>query len=40
VRNLPGEGVALVVLGAAHDLGDLLPRGAGYVRVKVKGFPE
>jgi hypothetical protein len=40
VRHLPREGVALVVLGAAHDLASVLPRGAGYVRVKVKGFPE
>jgi hypothetical protein len=40
IRNLPEQGVALVVLGAAHDLASMLPRGAGYARVKVKGFPE
>jgi hypothetical protein len=40
VGNLPEQGVALLVLGAAHDLGALLPRGAGYVRVQVTGFPE
>jgi hypothetical protein len=40
IRNLPETGVALVVLGAAHDLRGVLPRGAGYARVMVKGFPE
>jgi hypothetical protein len=40
VGNLPREGVVLVVLGAAHDLAGVLPRGAGYLRVRAKGLPE
>jgi hypothetical protein len=40
MRPLPEAGVVLIVLGAAHDLRGVLPRGAGYVRVKVEGFPE
>jgi hypothetical protein len=40
IGNLPEAGVALVVLGAAHDLRGVLPQGAGYARVQVKGFPE
>jgi hypothetical protein len=40
IGNLPEAGVALVVLGAAHDLRGVLPQGAGYARVEVKGFPE
>jgi hypothetical protein len=40
LRNLPEAGVTLIVLGAAQDLRGVLPRGAGYARVQVKGFPE
>src|SRR5262249_11509401 len=40
VKNLPAAGVALVVLGGAHDLGPHLQAGTLYVAVTVKSYPE
>src|SRR5262249_7470800 len=37
IRNLPEAGVALLVLGAAHDLRGVLPPGAGYAGVQGQG---
>src|SRR5262249_10139592 len=39
-KNRPAAGVALVVLGGAHDLGPHLPDGALYIAVTVRSYPE
>jgi hypothetical protein len=36
--HLPRKGMALVVLGAAEDLGPYLPRGTAYIRVTTRSW--
>ncbi len=39
VKQLPAQGLAVIVLGGSHDLTRYLPEGTQYIRVKVKGYP-
>jgi hypothetical protein len=40
VRLLPGAGLAVIVLGAGHDLGPVLGDGTEYIRVEVAAVRE
>jgi hypothetical protein len=39
VRMLPREGLAVIVLGASHDLGPMLGRDVLYIRVRPRSLP-
>jgi hypothetical protein len=36
VKNLPESGLAVIILGADHDLGELLGNDTEYLRVEVQ----
>jgi len=39
VKQLPAQGLAVIVLGGSHDIRDVLPEGTHYLRVTPRSYP-